>query len=113
VHDRLKETFVRELNLGRMHYHKQEYSKSFYYLERAHILGQKNIVAHLKIHIWMLKVAIKQEDLKELIGQLIRIPLAVIGSAIGIVPIGNTGGSNVHIFKRMKVPEDLEGFLEN
>ena len=60
----------------------------------------------------MLKIGFLQKDLKEIIGQLFRIPTGVLGSMFGILPIGNTGGSNVSPFKKMEVRDDLQKMLQ-
>jgi hypothetical protein len=36
-----------------------------------------------------------------------RIVLGAIGSALGSVPVGNTGGTDVSMFKRMQIRPDL------
>jgi hypothetical protein len=46
------------------------------------------------------------------LGQLIRIVGAATKTAIGWVPRGNTGGSNVSPFKPMAVPSDLEEIMQ-
>ena len=47
-----------------------------------------------------------------LFSQLFRIPTGVLGSMFGILPIGNTGGSNVPPFKKMEVRDDLQKMLQ-
>ena len=61
----------------------------------------------------MLKVAFLSKDMKEILGQLFRLPLGIVGSLVGIVPIGNTGGSNVSAFKRMELPEDIRIMIDD
>ncbi len=97
---------IRKFNDGKL-------SESFHHFERIHVLGQKNIYWHVLSHIYMLKIALKTSSFGEIIGQLIRIPLAVLGSAIGVVPTGNTGGSNVGLFKRMPIPDELQVYFES
>ncbi|PTB33051.1 hypothetical protein DAT36_08370 [Photobacterium phosphoreum] len=75
----------------------------FRYLENAHVLGQESTYWHVKVHYLMLCWAIKQRDIKEINGQLIRIVGAALLTAIDDVPIGNTGGSNVHSLKVMPI----------
>ncbi|SMY34170.1 DUF3703 domain-containing protein [Photobacterium andalusiense] len=76
---------------------------AFRYLENAHVLGQESTYWHVKVHYLMLCWAIKQRDIKEVIGQLIRIVGAALLTAIDGVPMGNTGGSNVHALKVMPI----------
>jgi hypothetical protein len=57
----------------------------------------------------MLRWAIKQRDINEAIGQIIRIIGAALLTAIKGVPTGNTGGSNVSPVKVMPIkPEHAE-----
>lgn len=67
------------------------------------MLGQESTYWHVKVHYLMLCWAIKQRDIKEINGQLIRIVGAALLTAIDDVPIGNTGGSNVHSLKVMPI----------
>ena len=100
--------YTEELQLGKTAYRARAWDKCFYHLERAHILGQRFIVPHTLTHLWMLKVAFHKKDLKEIIGQLFRIITGVVGSAVGVLPYGNTGGSNVNPFKPMELPEEFK-----
>ena len=82
---------------------------SFIYLENAHVLGQESTYWHVKVHYLMLRWAIKQRDINEVIGQIIRIIGAALLTAIKGVPTGNTGGSNVSPVKVMPIqPEHAE-----
>jgi hypothetical protein len=76
---------------------------SFVYLENAHVLGQESTYWHVKVHYLMLRWAIKQRDINEAIGQIIRIIGAALLTAIKGVPTGNTGGSNVSPVKVMPI----------
>lgn len=73
------------------------------HLERAHGLGQYHVGPHVLTHWWMLLIATRRGRLGDAIGQAIRIVLGAIGSAIGRVPHGNTGGSDVSMFQSMPV----------
>lgn len=84
---------------------------AFSKLEIAHILGQRFVWPHTQTHFWMLVVGIRQRNLKEVLGQLYRLPFGAIGSAIDVVPTGNTGGSNVSAFRKMEIPTDLKKWL--
>jgi hypothetical protein len=111
MNDQLKAAFHNELRNGKNLYRRGFFADAFKSFERSHILGQEYVVPHTLSHIWMLRIGIKTRNLKEIIGQLSRLPLGVIGSAIGIVPLGNTGGSNVNALKKMPIPKDLEDIL--
>lgn len=84
---------------------------SFRRLERAHVLSQVSTVAHVRVHWHMLVWGIRQGDVREVVGQILRIAGALIKTALGMVPLGNTGGANVSPFKPMPVPEDLAAIL--
>ena len=61
------------------------------YLERAHIVSQPWAWPHTRVHVQMLKVAVRQRDRRELLGQVIRAVVAGPGSLAGRYPLGNTG----------------------
>jgi hypothetical protein len=85
---------------------------AFSHLERAHILGQTSTVEHVRVHWHMLLWGIRQRNVRESLGQLLSIVGAAIGTAIGLVPQGNTGGTNVAPFKRMPIPPELAARIE-
>jgi hypothetical protein len=83
----------------------------FRHLERAHVLGQAFVVPHVKSHLGMLWVGLLRRDAREVVGQVLRVPGAAIGSLLGHVPLGNTGGANVPPFRSMPIPDDLAEIL--
>ncbi|HKA15461.1 MAG TPA: DUF3703 domain-containing protein [Myxococcota bacterium] len=85
---------------------------AFHHLERAHILGQQYVATHVRTHLAMLRIGVVRRDPREIVGQLVRVPAAAIGSALGIPPGGNTGGANVGFFARMEIPPDLKALLD-
>jgi Protein of unknown function (DUF3703) len=85
---------------------------AFSYLERAHILGQTSTIEHVRVHWHMFLWSIRQSDVRECLGQLLRIVGASIGTVLGLVPQGNTGGTNVNPFKSMPIPPDLAALIE-
>jgi hypothetical protein len=111
VKDELRDTFLSELEKGEEQCRVNNLKIAYAHIERAHILGQRNVCMHTRTHYWFLRIGIKQGNAKEIFGQLIRLPLGILGSFIGIVPEGNTGGSNVPIFRPMEIPEDLKLIL--
>jgi hypothetical protein len=84
----------------------------FAHLERAHVLGQASTVQHVRVHWRMLLWAARQGSLRECLGQLLRIGGAATKTAAGLVPYGNTGGSNVSPFKPMPIAPDLEMLIQ-
>lgn len=89
-----------------------EFDIAFSFLEKAHVIGQLYVVPHTLTHYYMLKIGFLRKDIKEIIGQLVRIPLGIIGSFVGKVPTGNTGGSNISMFKKIEIPKELEDFIK-
>jgi len=64
-------------------------------------------------HWRMLALAAKTADLREVLGQLMRLALAPLGNLTGHLPIGNTGRSDVSAFAHMDIPSDLKAILDN
>jgi len=85
---------------------------AFSHLERAHILGQTSTVEHVRVHWHMFLWGIRQRNIGECGGQLLRIVGASIGTALGLVPQGNTGGTNVNPFQSLPIPPDLAALIE-
>ncbi|MDX1636255.1 MAG: DUF3703 domain-containing protein [Marinobacter sp.] len=84
----------------------------FTHLERAHVLGQASTYWHVKVHVLMLMWALRQRDLREFLGQVFRTLGAALGTALGMVPQGNTGGANVSPFRKMPIDPELQGLIE-
>ncbi len=80
---------------------------AFSYLERAHILSQYSTRQHVAVHGAMFEWAWKRRDYREMFGQVIRLAGAATKTALGFIPTGNTGGTNVSPIKPMPVPDDL------
>lgn len=81
------------------------------HLERAHILGQRSTLAHVRTHWRMLRVGSRLGDGREVRGQVARLIAALLFSRIW-VPIGNNGRANVSAMKPMPIPVDLQRFFE-
>lgn len=81
---------------------------AFTHLERAHVLGQASTAHHVRVHWRMFLWGVQQRNAKECLGQLLRIAGAVTKTVFGLVPHGNTGGTNVSPFKPMPMPPELE-----
>ena len=81
-------------------------------LERLHIIAQSNITFHYKTHLMMLRLAIKESNLWEVLGQLLRLVLVAPGHLLGTLPRGNVGTTRVSAFKPMKLPSDLDDLLK-
>ena len=83
----------------------------FKHLENAHVLGQASTILHTKAHVLMLFWAIRQVNVKEGLGQVLRIVGASTKTTIGFVPFGNTGGTNVSPFKVLPVLLELAAII--
>jgi hypothetical protein len=107
------EAFETAMAEARVHKAAGDARSAFAALERAHVLGQLDIVPHLRVHWQMLRVGWSAGDRREVAGQVIRIALVPVGHLIGRLPVGNTGGANVSAFKPMAIPPELERLIED
>ncbi len=101
----------RERELARLAALGGDWADAWRCLERAHILSQPSATLHTRVHASMLRMALRQHDPREILGQLARLVLAPVGSILGRYPRGNTGRSNVSMFEPMALPSDLESTL--
>jgi hypothetical protein len=83
----------------------------WHHLERAHILGQPLLIAHVRTHLAMLGDGVRHRDRREIGGQIARLLVAGPGSAARRYPLGNTGGAAVSAVAPMDVPDDLGALL--
>jgi uncharacterized protein DUF3703 len=111
MHPQLQAAFVTEMRSARQALARDDLQSAFTHLERAHVLGQWYVRAHTLAHFGMLRIGWRRRDWREIFGQLIRIPGGMIGSALGRVPRGNTGGANVNALREMPIPPDLKSLL--
>jgi len=112
VRPKLRAAFEAEMVAARSARRGADLDRAFRHLERAHILGQQFILPHLRSHLAMLRIGVLRRDAREIAGQLARVPAAVLGSALGVPPGGNTGGADVGFFARMAIPPDLKALLD-
>lgn len=110
-HIDMNTAYEKQLYLGEKAYNIQDWNLAFYYLENAHVLGQKNIEKHIYCHFWMLKIGIRKNDYREVLGQLFRIFGSLIFTIIW-VPKGNTGGSNVSAIKIMPIRAEIQKYFK-
>lgn len=80
-------------------------------LERLHVIGQQFILKHYLVHILMLRLALKERDIQEVYGQLLRLLMVAPGHLFKKIPYGNIGSSRVSPFQKMYIPEDLKDFF--
>jgi hypothetical protein len=107
MNSRQHEAFQGELRTARALLRERRHDEAFAHLERAHVLGQVCVGPHVIAHWLMLIVALRRREPMAALGQVLRILLGALGSAVGSVPTGNTGGSNVSMFRRMPIDADL------
>ena len=108
----LREAFESYLAQGRTHYENQAWEPALQALAQAHILGQRDLARHARVHGWMLRVALARRDTREAAGQVLRLLLVPLGHLTGRLPIGNTGRANVSAFEPMPIPPDLQRLLD-
>ena len=80
---------------------------AFSALERAHVLGQSVTSLHVRVHWRMFTFGWRQRNPRECAGQVLRLVGAATKTAFGLVPAGNTGGSNVSPFRALPVEPEL------
>jgi hypothetical protein len=107
----LRQAWAEEIDGARLARTGGDTGAEWRHLERAHILSQPLPGPHLRTHAAMFAAAWRRRDARELIGQTVRLLLAVPGSVSGRYPVGNTGGADVSAFRPMAVPDDLRPLL--
>lgn len=108
----LKQYYLRELQQYQREMESANLLHAWYHLERAHILGQAWPFEHSYTHWLMLKFGWKTRDMKEVLGQILRLLIGGTKSFLGKVPTGNTGGANVSPLRSMRLPSDLRELLK-
>lgn len=104
--------YEKEIALAKQHIARDELRQGYFHLERAHVIGQAFVVPHARSHWLMLKVEFRRKRPCAALGQALRIVLGVLGSAIGVVPVGNTGGSDISMFKRLPIAPELQSIID-
>ena len=105
--------FETSIAVAQEHIAAREWAAAWLALERAHVLGQPSVWLHLRSHWWMRVCGLAERDAREVFGQIVRLVLAVPGSALGRYPRGNTGRANVDMFRPMPVAPDLGRLLQS
>lgn len=78
---------------------------------RAHILGQRPTLAHLRAHWGLLRAGLALCDAREVRGQIGRLLGALFFTWIW-VPAGNPGTADVSAFAPAPIPDDLRALLD-
>ena len=81
--------------------------KKWYFLERLHILSQLSFPKHITIHGVMLYEAIRDKNVKEILGQCLRLFLVIPWHILQKLPLWNIWTSRVSAFQPMDIPDDL------
>lgn len=113
MNPRQREAFEKEIRSARALMHQNEHGRAFVHLERAHVLGQQHAVPHVLSHWLMLRVAVHRREPAAILGQAARIVLGAVGSVVGSVPTGNTGGTNISMFKHLPIEPELMEIMED
>lgn len=112
MHAAVEKRFSSEIAEARRLLKRGSLDEAFAHLERAHVLGQRYIVPHVQTHWLMLRIGVSRRSVAEVTGQAARIVLGAVGSAVGVVPTGNTGGTNISMFKRLPIDPEIENVLD-
>jgi hypothetical protein len=83
------------------------------HLERAHVLGQAATREHVRVHVAMGRLAFHRRAWAAAFGQLWRAVAALLLTPIGVLPVGNTGGSDVSAFRAMPIDRDLQHLIDD
>ena len=105
-------SFADEIAAARTRMAAGELEAAMRHLERAHVIGQLQVWPHVLSHWLMLKIELRRGRPLAVLGQLVRIVLGALGSAVNVVPTGNTGGSDISMFKRLPVPPELQAEID-
>ena len=104
--------FEKEIGLAKELIARGEFETGFAHLERAHVIGQAFVVPHARSHGLMLRLEVRRKRPIAALGQVVRLVLGILGSAVGKVPVGNTGGSDISMFKRMPIAQELQDIID-
>ncbi|MER3434522.1 MAG: hypothetical protein C4288_14120 [Leptolyngbya sp. ERB_1_1] len=108
----LQEHFDAELKQAKIAIAAQDFETAWTALQRAHILGQRNAVAHTIAHWNMLKLAWKQGDFREVRGQLLPTLLAFpLTLLYGQMRSLRSGKANIKDSDQMAIPQDIQQIL--
>jgi hypothetical protein len=90
----------------------QDFQTAWIALQRAHMLGQTDAIAHSLAHWNMLKLAWRQRDFQEVAGQLLPTLLAIpLTLLFGQIRSLRGGKANMGNSEKMSIPEDIQQLL--
>ena len=108
----LKEAFEREMDAARRLYRTGRLEQAFKHLETAHVLGQRQVLPHIRTHWLMLKIGLRRRSVLEVVGQAIRVVLGALGPGVNVDPVGNPGGTDIGMFERLPIPPNIAGIVD-
>lgn len=82
------------------------------WLEAAHVLGQASLPLHWRAHTAMLRHALRLGDLREALGQALRLALVLPGHLLARLPRGNIGRSHVNAFRPMVPAAEVTALIQ-
>lgn len=106
-----KPYIAEKLALANQAFQHQDDETGFKALEDAHVIGQQSTYFHMLVHFEMLKFGLRRGDINEVLGQIFRLVGALTKTVFGLLPAGNTGGSNVSPFKPMPISAENQAIL--
>ena len=109
---RIKPSVHKELAAAQAAEARGYFYTSFQHLERAHVLGQAATIEHVRVHWRMFQFALRNGLYREAYGQSWRLIAATLFTAPGLVPKGNTGGTDISALRRLPIPKDLQQVLD-
>ncbi len=112
MHQIQQQAFDQAIAEARQAMSQQLWSPALEQLKRAHVLGQLAVWPHAYTHWLMLVVEWRRRRFVAVLGQLIRMLLGVIGSAVGKVPTGNTGDSDINMFVPLPIDPELQQIID-
>ncbi len=108
----VREHFNAALNRANSASSAQDFEAAWIALQRAHILGQRDAIAHTIAHWKMLKLAWKQRDFREVRGQIMPVLIAApLTLLYGQFRYLRGGKANVNALEQMPIPEDIRQIL--
>lgn len=108
----LKQAFDAEMAAAHRLFRTGRLDQAFRHLERAHVIGQRHVMPHVRSHWLMLRIGLRRHSAAEVWGQAVRIVLGALGSALGVIPTGNTGGTDISMFRRLPIEPEIARMLD-
>jgi hypothetical protein len=112
MHQIQQQAFDQAIAEARQAMTQQQWQPALEQLKRAHVLGQLAVWPHFYTHWLMAGVEWRRHRFGAVAGQLIRMLLGGIGSAVGKVPTGNTGDSDISMFVSLPIAPELQQIID-